>query len=165
MTSFRTRPRFKVNSPKTIDHITQLFKAQFQQKDNPCVGYVVQDHVILKVHHSEQHFWSPQLDLTLESSENGTLIRGLYGPNPHIWTLFAMSYLGLGVLFTFIAIIGFSRLSLGMPAPILWILPALFGIVLVIYIFGQVGQKIGAEQTFTLHHFVEETLGERIHVF
>ncbi len=154
-----------MTSQKSLEDITQLFKGRLKQSDIPCEGYVVQDQIVLKVNRSEQHFWSPQLDVSLEQTESGTLIRGLYGPSPHIWTLFAVSYLGIGVLVTFISIIGFSRKSLGMPAPILWALPVLLGVSLLLYISSQIGQKIGAEQTFTLHHFVEDTIGERIHVF
>ena len=35
---------------------------------------------------------------------------------------------------------------------------------LVLYLVAQFGQKIGAEQMFTLHHFFEDSIGHRIHI-
>jgi hypothetical protein len=34
----------------------------------------------------------------------------------------------------------------------------------VLYIIAQFGQKLGVEQTFTLHHFFERSIGSRIHI-
>jgi hypothetical protein len=33
-----------------------------------------------------------------------------------------------------------------------------------LYFVSQIGQKLGAEETFALHHFVEENLGVKIHI-
>jgi hypothetical protein len=125
---------------------------------------VSDQHIFLKINKKEEHYWSPQLDLSCEAVEEGTLIRGLYGPNPHVWTFFMFSYLGIATIATFVAIIGFARLSLDLSAWILWILPGLGFLAFALYISSQMGQKIGAEQTFMLHHFLEEVLDDRVHV-
>jgi len=85
----------------------------------------------------------------------------LYGPNPQVWTMFILIYGAIGVLALFITIIGVSRVMLDMSAPVLWALPVLGGAALLLYIFSQTGQKLGAEQTFTLHHFFEDTVHHR----
>ena len=125
----------------------------------------IPDHIVLKVNQEDQHFWSPQLTLILEESGEGSLVRGTYGPNGNVWTLFAGSYFACGVLITFISIIGFSRKSLGMDAHILWVLPFLIGIVIVLYLASQFGQKLGAEQMFDLHYTAQDVLGEKIHFY
>jgi hypothetical protein len=58
----------------------------------------------------------------------------------------------------FVTIIGTSQLMLELPGRILWILPFLGGMGFFLYILSQTGQKLGAEQTFTLHHFFEYTM-------
>jgi hypothetical protein len=37
-------------------------------------------------------------------------------------------------------------------------------IAVILYVFSQVGQKLGAEQTFTLHHFFEEVVHQKVHI-
>jgi hypothetical protein len=165
MTSFRIRPRFKFETNYSCDEIMERIEQKLAGEDYPFYATISKHHIFLKIAREELHYWSPQLDLSCEEKEGGgTLIRGLYGPSPHVWTFFMFSYLAIGTIATFIALIGLSRLSLDMPAGILWVLPGLGGLALLLYISSQMGQKIGAEQTFMLHHFLEEVLEERVHV-
>ena len=164
MTSFRIRPRFKIISEKTPEQILEAFRLALKNKDCACKGVAIPGHITLMVKPEEIHYWSPQLQLTLEDNDESTEIRGLYGPSPQVWTLFALSYLAIGILFLFISIIGFSRLSLDLNAPILWVLPVLAAVAILLYISSQLGQKLGAEQTFTLHHFLEDILGKKVRI-
>ncbi len=165
MTSFRVRPRFRQETSLEVEAVKERIQSRLHQPDCPCQGYIVpgfHTHITLKIPKQEQHYWSPQLHLTLEAkAEGGTLIRGLYGPNPSVWGMFAFGYGVLIALFTFTAIIGFSLWSLKMDTTILWFLPIIVVLLAGLYMVAQFGQKLGAEQTFALHHFYEETLGER----
>jgi len=166
MTSFRLRPRFKFHTKHTCDEIKERIEAKLSQGEQDCFAEYSNHHIFLKINPKEQHYWSPQLDLTCETQEEkeGTMIKGLYGPHPHVWTFFMFSYLGLATLATFIGLIGLARLSLDLNSSILWIVPGLGLLGLILYISSQMGQKVGVEQTFVLHHFLEEVLEERIHV-
>ena len=164
MTSFRVRPRFQQVSVSSINEIQEKVRQHLNQPEADCVGRIIPGHIVLTVPEEDLHFWSPRLSLSLEEDEEGTLIRGLYGPAPSIWLMFAFGYGLLSFLIMVIGIIGFSRLSLGLSAPILWVLPFLVGGLILLYIVAQVGQKIGVEQTFTLHHFFEEAIDEKIHI-
>lgn len=164
MTSIRIRPRFQQIVPASPEVVQERLMTQLAQPAAPCKGSMIPGHIVLKVLEHEQHYWSPQLSLTLESHQQGTLVRGLYGPNPTVWVMFTLGYGAISILTLFIGIIGLSARSLGQPAPILWALPALGLAALVLYLIAQVGQKIGAEQTFLLHHFYENTIGERVTV-
>lgn len=46
----------------------------------------------------------------------------------------------------------------------LWIFAALMLIMIGMYIFAQLGQKIGAQQTFLLHQIYEEAVGESVEI-
>ncbi len=165
MTSFRIRPRFKHVSEKSMELIQEKIKNSLKQPGATCKGRVIPGHVILKIPLEDQHYWSPQLSLSLEEleePEEGVLIRGLYGPNPNVWAMFAFGYAGLGFMSLFVSIIGFSRMSLDLPAPVLWFLPFFALGFAVLYIIAQTGQKIGVEQTFILHHFFEEAINEKV---
>jgi hypothetical protein len=43
-------------------------------------------------------------------------------------------------------------------------LPFFLGGLAILYFVAQTGQKMGAEQTFQLHHFFEESIGETVHI-
>ena len=113
---------------------------------------------------NDVHYWSPQLRLSLEENEEGTLIRGLYGPKPSVWALFFYFYAAFGILGFFAGMYGFVQLSLDMPAPVLWSLPVLAGFSIILYLMSQTGQKIGAQQMFTLHNLFESALNTKVRV-
>jgi len=110
----------------------------------------------------EQHYWSPQLSLTLEKTETGTEIRGLYGPRPAVWTMFVFFYSFLGFAILIISIVGLTNLSLDKSANILWFVPALIIVFLTLYLVSYSGQKLGYKQIETLHEFIEKSTGLRI---
>lgn len=165
MTSIRIRPRFKVESPFSEEEIHQRLRRALSAPGAPCMGKIITGHIVLMIPPEEQHYWSPQLSLSIEPLEGGgSLIRGLYGPKPSIWAMFTLGYAAIGILMFFLGIIGFSSLSLGKEAGILWILPLLALAAAILYLIAQFGQKVGVEQTFTLHHFYEDTLGTKVHI-
>lgn len=164
MTSFRIRPRFKVFSNKTPIEIERALQQRLTTHRADCTGKIITNHITLCIPIENQHYWSPQLSLSLEEKENGTIIHGLYGPSPNVWTLFMFGYATSGILVLFVVITGTSKLSLGMSAYELWAVPVFVGIMIFLYISSQIGQKLGAEQTFTIHHFLEEAIEQRIHI-
>lgn len=158
MTSFRIRPRFRVTVPMMPEDIKNRFREKLAMPECPCEASFFPQHIVLRLPEEARHLWSPKLEISLEPSEEGTLIRGLYGPSQQVWTFFTIGYGAIGVLALFITIIGTSQLMLDLPGHILWVLPFLGGVALFLYLLSQTGQKLGAEQTFTLHHFFEHTL-------
>ncbi|MFT5884111.1 MAG: hypothetical protein ACI9IP_000566 [Arcticibacterium sp.] len=162
MTSIRSRPRFKKTFIENPEAIKERFSVKLKNNDQGIKGGVFNEHFHLEVVKKEQHFWSPHLNVTLEESDNGTIIRGKYGPKPTIWAIFTFGYSSLGILFLFAAMAGLVKLSLGQESQILWVLPILIVLISGLYIASQVGQKLGVEQTFRIHHFLEETLEDRI---
>ncbi|MCG8474271.1 MAG: hypothetical protein MI784_02150 [Cytophagales bacterium] len=163
MSSFRIRPRFKQLSPLPAEALRNILSDALESSAI-CEGVVQPHFVLLTVPVKDRHFWSPQLSLKFEETPEGTVIRGHYGPRPNIWTLFAFSYLAIGILGVFLLMYLFSRWSLDMPLDFLWALPVLGGGALFLYVLAQFGQKIGAAQMFALHHFFEETISDKVHI-
>lgn len=168
MTSFRVRPRFRRETAESPKELSERIVSEAKQQQAPfTVSFIpgLHMHIVLKIPQAERHYWSPQLSLTLETQEDGsTLIRGLYGPAPSVWTLFTFGYAVISVLGFFAFALGFSQWSLGMSAPILWALPILSVFALGLYILAQLGQKMGAAQTYKLHYFFENLLQEHIQI-
>jgi hypothetical protein len=166
MTSIRIRPRFKDTYSLTPRELEELVRAKVKEPDCPCTAKIIPGFINLRILEKEQHFWSPQLSLSFELDEEGekTIIRGLYGPNPTVWAIFTFGYGAISILALFLGFYGFSQFSLGQDSSILWSLPILGVAAIILYLVAQFGQKLGVEQTFTLHHFFEELVGHRIHL-
>jgi hypothetical protein len=162
MATFSFRPSFEVTSAKKMTEVIQLVKEQLTHDFHHLEGEGMQDHITIRVRASHRHYWSPQLSILMYDDEKADTIsiKGVYGPMPNVWTLFTISYLAIGTLSLFISITGFSQQALGQDAPVLWALPVLAGLAISLYLLSQLGQKLGAAQTYAIHYFFEQALGE-----
>ncbi len=162
MTAIEIRPRFRKEIALSPELALERLRAALKEDGAPIKGLVVDHHVVLKIPQEEQHFWSPQLSLEVEAAEEGegALIRGLYGPNPSVWLLFVFLYSAIGAISLFIAITGFSQLSLGMSAPALWGLPVAAGLAIFLYFSAKAGERLGREEMHRLQAFMDQALGE-----
>lgn len=162
---FRVRPRFKFHSTQTPGAIAERIKTHLADENSECDGQFNSEYGTLYMPVKDQHYWSPRLNITLEADENGkTLIRGLYGPRPGVWTMFVFFYFVIAVAITFISIIGFSNISLDHSGSILWLVPVLLVIFATLWLVAYYGQRLGHDQMLTLHYFLEKSLGEPIDV-
>lgn len=152
------RPRFKIVTPKTEAEIAQSFRDQLARSNSGCTASINPGFISVFIPQVAQHYWSPQLSLTIESTEEGQVIRGLYGPRPTIWTMFVFFYFIIGVLLVFISIIGFSNRSLGLEAGILWWVPVLLLLFLSLYAVSRFGERLGREQMLILSNLAEAAL-------
>ncbi|AFK01816.1 hypothetical protein Emtol_0663 [Emticicia oligotrophica DSM 17448] len=165
MTSFRSRPKFKITSEKKVSEIIQLLTDSLDATKLPIEGKVFSTHGLLRIKPEEQHYWSPQLSISFEETEDHkTIIRGMYGPHPSVWAIFLMGYVFFGLGIFFLTMIGLVRMSLKLDASILWLVPVFVIGAIVEWFMAQTGQKVGAEQTFMIHHFFEDALNDHIHI-
>lgn len=165
MTSFRIRPRFRFVSNSSSVQIRSEIQEKLITTHQRFSAHFVEGHVIVKLKKEEEHFWSPQLDMVFENRpEGGTLIRGLYGPNPNIWTLFVFLYGAVLLTMLFFAIYEGAQYNLGIIPFFSWTIPILICLEVLLYIVSQLGQKMGVEQTFALHHFLEDTLQNHVDI-
>ena len=152
------RPRFRKTAPLSIAEITGLLHEALKADDAPFTGRVLNEFVVLRILPRDQHYWSPELTLQLHKAEDGTLIRGLFGPRPAVWTMFAAFYVFALFLSLIALLFGLSQWSLDMTPYGLWLLPIPLGLVLIAYIISQVGQRLGRGQMEELYGFVGKVL-------
>lgn len=157
--NLRVRPRFRKQVSDTPEIVKEKIKVALDIKDSNCIGNIVDNHVILKIPSNQQHYWSPQLGLELEPVDGGTLIRGLFGPKPDVWTMFVFFYSALGFLSIMGLIFGLSQMMLKMDPYGMWLVPVGVGLLVVLYIISRIGQKLGRTQINQLNDFLETTLG------
>ncbi|MDN5204691.1 hypothetical protein QQ008_25090 [Fulvivirgaceae bacterium BMA10] len=157
--SYSIRPRFKIETAYSVEDLGEKIKMGLNQENAPCKGQVYPGYSTLYLPREEQHYWSPQLTLTFEETENGSLLRGLYAPRPAVWTMFVFFYSAIGFAILLVAVIGLSYLSLGKSATLLWLIPVFVVLFLTLYLVAYFGQKMGRDQMITLHRFVEKSTG------
>lgn len=155
--SLRSRPRFRRVLSIAPETLLSAFKERIAQSDM-VTGSVATHHVSIRVLKSEEHFWSPQLGLEIETDEGGSLIRGLYGPRPAIWTLFVFLYATFGIGTLAMLFWGLSQWQIDQYPWALWFVPG--GILTIggVYLLTQFGQKLGYQQLELLHEFFISTL-------
>jgi len=158
MSAIRLRPRFRDIIPIAQDEVIRRMSKQIKDPQSSCQGAIIDHHIILKIPLSEQNYWSPQLSLELEKVENGTLVRGLFGPKPAVWTMFMFFYSAVG-FFTLMGLMyGLSQWMINQAPWALWSLPAGLLLLLVIHLIARTGKGLGKDQMIQLHNFYRETL-------
>jgi hypothetical protein len=157
--TLRLRPRFEVATAHPPEQVIQRLRSTVERPDAPWPGRVFADHAVVHVPPAEQHIWSPFLSLDLHGHEDGSLVRGTFGPKPSIWTLFAASYAACGFSVFFAVAYAASQWLIGEPA---WALAAIPVAVLgaaCTYAAALYGQHKGREQMDGLRAVLDRALG------
>jgi len=165
MSGFRIRPHFRQTVDWGVEVAQDHLVSRLHKEGGRCVVLNFPGYVTLRIPDQDQHFWSPQLSLSLEPTEDGrTLIQGIYGPNTNVWSIFLYGYLLVGTMGLFAGVFGFSQWIIGNRPWGLWILGFLLGCAALLYLVAQLGQKLGARQTFELHQEFESAIGRTVDI-
>jgi hypothetical protein len=121
---------------------------------------LVDDHVFIKIPKHDQHFWSPQLHIEMESTGEGkSLLHGFFGPNPTVWTLFIFLHVIVATLFLGFGIWAYTNHTLqntyGFQMGVMLLLVLLW---IGLYFGGRIGKATGKKQMNELYQFMKETL-------
>jgi hypothetical protein len=154
----RLRPRFKKKVDFTIDEVKESITNSIKTNAEKCNGKIVDNHVILKIPLVQQHYWSPQLTLELQKENEETIIRGLFGPKPAVWTMFVFFYSAIGFLTLMGLIFGLSQMMLKMNPYGLWSVPIGGSILIGLFIISKIGQGFSQDQMHQLNTVVTEAL-------
>jgi len=123
-------------------------------------GSILINHAYLRIKEENQHYWSPELHITVEKTDEGTLVRGVAGPKPKIWTMFMFFYSVVIVSFVLGSTLGLSQWSLNMDAPWLWTIPASIIAWFLIVGAAKYGQYKGKDQLMLLNEYMYTALAE-----
>ena len=154
----RVRPRCRYVIDMPVDKVMRMIESKLRSSSIEVTGSILQHHAYLKIPEKEQHYWSPEFHITIEETETGSLVRGVIGPKPKVWTMFMFFYSAVMVLLAFGSAMGVSQWMLNMQAPWLWSIPAALFLWLGIYIAALYGQHLGHEQTIKLQDYLKNCL-------
>ncbi|MCB2208075.1 MAG: hypothetical protein KQH67_07230 [Bacteroidetes bacterium] len=152
----RPRCRYIVDLPPV--EVMKLIESQLRKSNDEVTGSILQHHAYLTIPEKNQHYWSPEFHITIEETETGSLVRGVIGPKPKVWTMFMFFYSAVVVLLAFGSAMGVSQWMLKMSAPWLWSIPVALLMYLGIYLAALYGQHLGHEQTILLQDYLKKCL-------
>ena len=165
MSSFSIRPRVSQVLDLEVDEAQERIIQEVRRVDDQCELKIFPRFLCLRIPESERHFWSPRLHLAIDPTEDGrTRLVGTYGPNANVWALFLYGYLFTGSAGLFAGIFGYAQWQMDTTPWGLWIAAAMVAAVGGLYLLAQFGQKIGAAQTFRLHHNLDTALQRTLEI-
>jgi hypothetical protein len=157
---FSIRPRFTQTLDLGPEEAQRRLARAVEEGTDPCEMKIFPGFICLRIPEQDRHFWSPRLNLGLETTEDGrTRIEGIYGPNANVWSLFLYGYLIVGTLGLFSGIFGLAQCLIGRPPWALWIFGAMLALALGLHALARSGRKLGELQTLRLHRIYEAAMG------
>lgn len=120
---------------------------------------VIEKAVFMKVPPPYHRWWSPELTVTVEKSDNGSVVKEVTGPNPSTFTLSMFVIIGAAVILFFAIIFAFSQISLN-TSPVIALMVSGGCIIVVTAVLGflALGRKKAHSQIKLMKQFVKETL-------
>jgi len=154
------RPRFSIDFKGSQQELVAKFKRSLKDADCKYCSKIVATHVFIDVPKKEDHFWSPQLHLEFEESkDNSSIVKGLFGPKPQIWTLFMFLHFLIGGAFIIFSVIFYTKWSLKSEYTFSLVIMILLPLIwIMMYFLGKKGREIGRPQMNELYHFMIQIL-------
>jgi hypothetical protein len=110
------RPRFEKIVPKSIGDITENAKKLSNSLKPDYVINNLDEHIWIYIGKENRKVYTPHLHLELEELPSGeTKIKGLFGPEPGLWTMFMFLHFAVAGIFTIFGVFAYSNWSLGQP--------------------------------------------------
>ena len=163
------RPRFHLQL--TVDPEMGLARAESAVAAAPdhAVCRVVNGHIDIAIARASRHRFSPCLQLEFNPRDESSptrvrsVVHGLVGPHPNLWTLYAFAALGCVTLLLFCGIFGGVQLALSEMPWGFWGIPLSAAGLLGLYGISQYGQRSAAAQTRFLYDLVHDALDDVTH--
>tara|TARA_R110002049_G_scaffold116826_1_gene269618 strand:- start:7845 stop:8345 length:501 start_codon:yes stop_codon:yes gene_type:complete len=153
------RPRFKMELSINNETILKAFESEKKTQSDFIISRI-DDHVFIKFPKEKQHFWSPQLHLEINKvDEKSSLLHGLFGPNPTVWTMFMFLHFMVAGLFIAFGIWAYTNWSLKTTYAIQLSLMVFMVIIwIALYFAGSIGKNSSKKEMYELHDFMNKTL-------
>lgn len=162
----RMRPRFMVTTTRytTIEQALDAMTGDFEElSEVPCrVTRFYERQLEVRVASAQRHLWSPQLKLWLTVHDDHIHIRGKFGPEASVWTMFMAGYAVGGMTLLAGLMVWGSQMSLRGGAQWgVWILLGGLIITTMVYGLSHVGRYISRDQMRAFYRVARGTIVEQ----
>ena len=110
--SIALRPKFEVESKKTVAEILERAKTLKSELKSDYQIKIIDEHLYFYFSKEKRKYYSPFLHLELEANEENTKVKGLFGPEQLLWTLFMFLHFIIAGLFVVFAMMAYTHWSL-----------------------------------------------------
>jgi len=165
MNKIAIRPRFKIEIKMPEYELITRISKEIKSCNGRCEINLLRNHIIFKIPEDMQHFWSPELSIEIEESDEKSVLHCILGPRSAIWTLFATFY-GLSLFAGLIGIvIGLSQWSIGNYPYGFWLVPVSVILISLAYLIAITGQKLSYNEMLFLRRKLERAIYSKNKVF
>lgn len=157
--SIALRPRFEVESKNSVAQILEKAK---QLKTELKADYqikIIDEHLYFYFSKEKRKYYSPFLHLELEADEGKTIIKGLFGPEQLLWTLFMVLHFIVAGLFLVFSMMAYTHWSLNQSI-VLDIVVMTFMVVfwILLYVIARINREKGVPQMHELEDLMYKVL-------
>ncbi len=157
------RPRFKMEFDESQEQLIEKFRDNLKDDECKYCSKIVDGHIVIDVPLAENHFWSPQLNVEIEKvTDKKSIVKGLFGPKPQVWTLFMFIHFGVAITFIGFLMTWYVKymikedttfsMSMTIFLPVLWF---------ILYFIGRIGKRTGYKQMDELYKFMMQILAKK----
>jgi hypothetical protein len=126
----RLRLRFYKDVNENIESVRQKFEQFKLTGSKDFLLKTKHNHIWMNMPAAKREYWSPHLHLELEPKDNNeTHIRGLFGPEPTLWTLFMFFHFMVAGIFVIFSAIAYSNYMLKQPTTMNFVVMSMMVIV------------------------------------
>ena len=160
MNKIQIRPRFTIETKMPKDEVIQSIRDEVKNCNGKCEVNQLKNLILFKIPEEMQHFWSPELSIEINKSNDNTILNCVLGPKPAIWTMFTAFY-GFSIFIGLVGLIlGFSQWSIGKsPYGFLLVLISAF-MILGAYLIAITGQKLSYNEMIFLRSKIKRAIEE-----
>ena len=161
--SLGSRPRFKVYTKATKDELITLIKKHLEIRKHKIGGYANQEFAMVRLREDKGKYWVPQLQIRWEQDEDNpkfTVVRGVIGPRPNVWTMFMFFYGFAGALLLTLGTFAVSEYYVKGESVWIWSIPFALFIAIGTYAASKIGQIIAKHHLHEINDFVDEIFEE-----
>ena len=157
--SIALRPRFEVESKKSVEQILERAKILKSELKSDYQIKIIDEHLYFYFSKEKRKYYSPFLHLELEADEGKTIIKGLFGPEQLLWTLFMFLHFIVAGLFLVFSMMAYTHWSLNQSI-VLDIVVMTFMVVfwILLYVIARINREKGVPQMHELENLMYKVL-------
>lgn len=157
--SIALRPRFEVESKNSVEKILERAKTLKSELKSDYQIKILDEHLYFYFSKEKRKYYSPFLHLELEANEDKTTVKGLFGPEQLLWTLFMFLHFIIAGLFLVFAMMAYTHWSLNQSV-VLDVVVMTFMVVfwVLLYFIARMNREKGVPQMHELEDLMYKIL-------